>query len=92
MVRLAVANHVPQKETWRITLTWPVINRGREVAFLIEGATKAQVLRRCAAGSVRSGVEAVAVDPAGEREADVLLDAAAAAKLPEPAGGTLELS
>jgi 6-phosphogluconolactonase len=42
--RLVVANHVPQKDTWRITLTAPVINRGREVAFLIEGAAKADVL------------------------------------------------
>src|ERR1700689_1779464 len=44
MSHIAIANHVPQKETWRITLTWPVINQGREVAFLIEGAGKAQVL------------------------------------------------
>src|SRR5271163_2347656 len=36
--RIAIANHVPQqKETWRVTLTWPVINRGRDVFFLIEG-------------------------------------------------------
>src|SRR5277367_449820 len=27
--RVVVANHVPQKDTWRITLTWPVINHGR---------------------------------------------------------------
>jgi 6-phosphogluconolactonase len=44
------ANHVPQKETWRITLTWPVINQGREVAFLIEGAGKAQVIAMCCWG------------------------------------------
>ena len=44
ITHIVVANHVPQKDTWRITLTWPVINQGREVAFLIEGAAKAQVL------------------------------------------------
>jgi 6-phosphogluconolactonase len=44
MSRIVVPNHVPQKDAWRITLTWPVINQGREVAFLIEGAGKAQVL------------------------------------------------
>jgi 6-phosphogluconolactonase len=43
MTHLVVANHVPQKDTWRITLTWPVINQGREVAFLIEVLAK----RRC---------------------------------------------
>ena len=41
---LVVANHVPQKDTWRITLTWPVINAAKEVVFLIEGAAKADVL------------------------------------------------
>src|SRR5216684_745591 len=41
---LVVANHVPQKDTWRITLTAPVINQGREIAFLIEGPEKTQVL------------------------------------------------
>jgi 6-phosphogluconolactonase len=43
--RICVANHVPQKDSWRVTLTWPVINQGREVAFLIEGAGKAEVLK-----------------------------------------------
>ena len=44
MSRLVVANHVPQKNTWRVTLTWPVINQGRHVVFLIEGAAKADKL------------------------------------------------
>src|SRR5579872_2878747 len=38
LTHIVIANHVPQKDTWRITLTSPVINQGREVAFLIEGA------------------------------------------------------
>lgn len=42
--RLVVANQVPQKDTWRITLTWPVINHARSVFFLIEGAGKAQLV------------------------------------------------
>ena len=41
MARLCLANHVPQKDTWRLTLTWPVITQGREVVFLIEGEEKA---------------------------------------------------
>lgn len=43
--RLVVANHVPQKDSWRITLTWPVINHARSVFFLIGGADKAQILK-----------------------------------------------
>jgi 6-phosphogluconolactonase len=43
--RLVTANHVPQKDAWRITLTWPVINRASSVFFLISGADKASVLK-----------------------------------------------
>ena len=42
--RLVVANHVPQKDTWRITLTWPVINQASEVAFEVEGKGKTDVV------------------------------------------------
>jgi 6-phosphogluconolactonase len=45
MGRLVTANKVPQKDTWRITLTWPVINHARSVFFLIAGAEKAERVR-----------------------------------------------
>lgn len=45
MGRLVTANHVPQKDTWRLTLTWPVINTGSAVFFLIGGADKAEMVR-----------------------------------------------
>ncbi len=91
-VRTAVANHVPQKETWRVTLTAPVLNRGREVAFLIEGAAKADVGREVFLGAYDPEAKpAQLIRPANGR-LTLLLDAAAAAKLPQPAGGTLEVS
>jgi 6-phosphogluconolactonase len=43
--RLAVPNHVAQKDSWRITLTWPVLCHARSVFFVIAGAEKASVLR-----------------------------------------------
>jgi len=90
--RIAVANHVPQKETWRITLTWPVINWAREVAFLIEGAAKAAAVRDVFLGAYDPEEKpAQLVRPASGR-LDLLLDASAASMLPGPAGGTLELS
>ena len=51
MMRLVVANHVPQqKDSWRITLTWPVINHARSVFFLIGGTDKAGVLKEVLTG------------------------------------------
>ncbi len=50
MSRLVVANRVPQKDAWRITLTWPVINRARSVFFLVAGEEKAAILREVFTG------------------------------------------
>ncbi len=50
MGRLVIANHVDNKNAWRITLTWPVINQGRDVVFLIEGAAKADRLHELLMG------------------------------------------
>jgi 6-phosphogluconolactonase len=50
MSRLVVANLVPQKETWRITLTWPVINRARSIFFLAAGREKAAILKEVFTG------------------------------------------
>jgi 6-phosphogluconolactonase len=48
--RLVTANHVQNKDAWRITLTWPVINRANSVFFLIGGADKAQILNEVLTG------------------------------------------
>src|SRR5271170_6895032 len=45
MARLVTANHVPQKDVWRVTLTWPVINHAASVFFLIAGAEKAAIVK-----------------------------------------------
>jgi 6-phosphogluconolactonase len=50
MNRLVTANHVPQKDTWRITLTWPVINRANSVFFFIGGADKAEMVKEVFTG------------------------------------------
>lgn len=101
LTHIAIANHVPQKNTWRITLTWPVINQGREVAFLIEGAGKAQVLCDVFTGPYQPDtLPSQIIRPASGR-LTLLLDAAAASKMPIPPGssdsaesrnGTLELN
>ncbi len=44
--RLYVANHVPQKDTWRITMTYPAIDQARSVYVLAFGRSKAKALKR----------------------------------------------
>jgi 6-phosphogluconolactonase len=48
--RLVAANHVPQLDTCRVTLTWPVINHARSVFFLVSGQDKASVLNEVLTG------------------------------------------
>jgi 6-phosphogluconolactonase len=94
MTHIVVANHVPQKDTWRVTLTWPVINQGREVAFLIEGEKKAQVLQEVLQGPYQPETYPSQIIRPASGKLTLLLDTAAAAKLPEPVNGTgtLELN
>jgi 6-phosphogluconolactonase len=91
--RLVVANHVLQKETWRITLTSPVINHGREVAFLIEGAPKAQVVRDVFLGEYDPETRPSQLVRPESGRLTVLLDAAAASQLPASAiAAAMEIS
>ncbi len=98
MGTLVTANHVPQKDSWRITLTWPVINHGRNVVFLIEGAAKAEVLHEVLLGSYDPDrLPAQLIRPENGK-IGLLLDAEAARRLPKSGThgdaetGTLELT
>jgi 6-phosphogluconolactonase len=91
--RLATANHVEAKDAWRITLTWPVINRAAEVFFLVSGEDKAQILREVLMGPrAVERLPSQLIAPANGI-LTLLLDRAAAALLPAPDAhgcGTLE--
>jgi 6-phosphogluconolactonase len=93
LTRLAVANHVQAKDSWRVTLTWPVINHASQVSFLIAGADKAQILKEVWMGPRDpERLPSQLIRPAGGI-LTLLLDRAAAAQLPEPDAegcGTLE--
>src|SRR6202046_984222 len=96
IMRIAIANHVPQqKETWRGTLTWPVINRARDAFFLIEGADKVAALKQVFTGPYDPETyPSQLIKPASGR-ITLLLDATAAAALPPPGPdgvGKLEIS
>jgi 6-phosphogluconolactonase len=95
--RIAVANRVEKMDTWRVTLTWPVINHARRVAFLIEGAGKRDILREVLLGAYDpETIPSQLIRPASGT-LSFLLDAAAAAALPYDPGqpppyiGSLEL-
>jgi 6-phosphogluconolactonase len=96
MARIVIANHVPQKDTWRITLTSPVINQAREVVFQIEGEAKAQVLHDVLLGPYDPESKPSQLIRPASGKLTLLLDSAAASKLPVPSnyesGGILELS
>ena len=52
--RWVVGNQVPQLDTWRITITFPVINAARQVVFLVSGGQKANRLAEILVGSASS--------------------------------------
>lgn len=58
--RWVVGNWAPSQATWRMTMTFPVLNAGREIIFVIAGADKVEAMSRVRAGA--SGLPAAAVD------------------------------
>jgi 6-phosphogluconolactonase len=48
--RWVVANHVPQLDAWRLTVTFPVLESAAQVMFLIAGADKAPVVAEAFGG------------------------------------------
>ena len=96
MGRVAVANHVPQQQqSWRVTLTRPVINAARDVFFLIDGQKKADPLGKVLTGAYDpETLPSQLIQPQNGRLL-FLLDTAAAAHLPKPDGsgvGRLEIA
>lgn len=89
LMHIAIANHVPQKDTWRVTLTSPVINQGREVAFLIEGEGKAQVLHDVFLGPYDPETFPSQIIRPVSGRLTLLLDSAAASKLSAPANSAV---
>jgi 6-phosphogluconolactonase len=92
--RLVTANHVTTvKDSWRVTLTQPVINNAADVFFLIGGGDKAQILKEVLLGPVDAErLPSQSIAPAGGI-LTLLLDRAAAALLPasgEGGMGTIE--
>lgn len=43
---LVVANHVPQQDSWRMTLTFSCINQSKQAAFYVFGSSKQLIVER----------------------------------------------
>ena len=84
--RIAFANHVPQKDTWRITLSAPVINEALDVVFLVGGDDKAAPLERVLYGEYDPEATPTQLIQPKNGSLLFLLDTKAAAKLPKPQG------
>lgn len=81
--RLVVANFVSEMKMWRITMTAPLLNRGRTVAFLVEGDHKAEVLHEVLLGPKNpQRLPAQLIAPEGKLL--WMLDEAAAKLVPHP--------
>ena len=50
-----VANHVPQLDAWRLTLTLPALNSAKRVIFQATGETKARIIAEAFGGIHRRG-------------------------------------
>jgi len=75
--RWVVANFVPQQDTWRITLTYPVLNAARLTVFLATGAEKVDALYRIFSPTVTDRPPSWYVQPTDGRVIFILDSASA---------------
>ena len=74
--RWVVANWAPAQESWRMTLTFPVLRAGRHTLFVVTGEDKADAL-----GRVRSGDSQLPASRVAGDAVEWIVDAAAAARI-----------
>jgi len=79
--RWVAPQYVEIMATWRVTLTAPLINAARDVAFLVEGAAKADMLWNVLQGPYQPDVWPAQLIQPPNGALHWLVDAAAAAKV-----------
>jgi 6-phosphogluconolactonase len=79
--RWVVANWVPRLDTWRMTVTFPVLDAARDVIFAVTGADKADAFR-----AIRSGGSGLPAERVNGDRVEWLVDAAVAAEGARPRG------
>lgn len=79
--RLAIANFVPQKDVWRLSLTFDCINESRLSAMYVMGASKAEMIKRVLMGPYDPDLYPAQRVGTSAHKALWVLDNSAAAKL-----------
>ncbi len=82
--RWVVPQYVEVMQTWRVTMTAPLINAARHVAFFVEGAGKAEMLRRVLHGPFDPDVLPAQMIQPGNGQLHWLVDATAAGHVTLP--------
>lgn len=75
--RWVVGNWAPHPQAWRMTLTFPVLNAARAVIFAVEGANKADAIRR-----IRDGGSGLPAERVSGDHVEWIVDAAAVGEAP----------
>jgi len=66
--RLVSEVHVPQLDTWRISLTYPIINNASKIIILVSGAGKAEKIAEIFSSSKQQSQYPIqAIDPVGDK-------------------------
>ncbi len=79
--RLAAANYVPKFDSWRLTLTYPVLDAAAQVLFLVGGAEKADAVQQVLEGPYDPAEYPSQGVQTPDGTVTFLLDTAAASKL-----------
>ena len=80
--RWVAANHVPQLDAWRLTMTYPALNSARRVIFQATGEEKAQVIAEAFGGVEHAEPYPCELLGARFSRREVLIDYAAASRMP----------
>lgn len=76
--RLVMANYIPEKKVWRMTLTFPCINSAKHIAIYVTGINKAEMLKKVLYGPPMPDELPIQRIGLSEHPATWIVDAAAA--------------
>jgi len=77
--RLVVANYVPQKQTWRMSVTYQCIHQSRQICIYVTGAKKRSIVDQVLLGTYQPNLYPVQKVGTPHHQALWILDQAAGA-------------